>query len=212
MAEWRVEVLWRLDADSLDNGTLVAVADAADEKDWLVSRWEDGPGFYVTGYVEATTAAEAAALLHDQVSTWMEGTALVGCLASVEALQLDIAEIRANKPTVPELASAADAAEILEISRQRVHQLATSNPRFPKPVTRVATGPLWTKDSIRWFNSVWERRPGRPAKPEHPRVRKATRSAVTSIRAAAGYGRRMADDKASESKALHQSMADKRTK
>lgn len=164
MAEWRVEVLWRLRSDSLDNDTLTLVADAADEHDWAVSRWEDGPGFYIAGYVEAVTVAEAAQKLYDQVGAWMEDMPVSGDRVGVEAIPVEVAEIRADKPTIPELASAADAAEILQVSRQRIHQLATENPRFPAPVARVATGPLWTVKAIEWFDSIWERKPGRPSK------------------------------------------------
>ncbi|MGH3722469.1 MAG: hypothetical protein ACRDRI_27275, partial [Pseudonocardiaceae bacterium] len=43
------------------------------------------------------------------------------------------------------------------------HQLAASNTRFPAPVARVGTGPLWTVPAIEHFARVWDRRPGRPA-------------------------------------------------
>jgi hypothetical protein len=212
MAEWRVEVLWRLDADSLDNDAFASIAETAEEKhDWLVSRWEDGVGFYVTGYVEAEVAAEAVVMLCEQSGAWMKDMSLSGHLAGVEALALDIAEIRAEKPTVPELASAADAAKLLGISRQRVHQLTTSNPRFPQPVSRVATGPLWTKASIEWFNSIWDRQPGRPAKSRQANGMPAARSDVTPIRAARSFGRPM-PTKGSGSITQHRSIAARRSK
>jgi hypothetical protein len=72
-------------------------------------------------------------------------------------------ETQALRPDFPPLASAADTAEILGVSRQRVHQLAASNTRFPAPVARVCTGPLWTVPAIEHFARIWERRPGRPA-------------------------------------------------
>ncbi|MFN2496739.1 MAG: hypothetical protein ABR608_12650 [Pseudonocardiaceae bacterium] len=75
-------------------------------------------------------------------------------------------ETEALRPDFPELASAADAADILGVSRQRVHQLAASNTRFPAPVARVATGPLWTVPAIEHFAQVWERKPGRPSVPQ----------------------------------------------
>ena len=72
-------------------------------------------------------------------------------------------EAEALRPDFPPLASAADAAEILGVSRQRVHQLAASNTRFPAPIARVGTGPLWAVPAIEHFASVRDRRPGRPA-------------------------------------------------
>jgi len=44
----------------------------------------------------------------------------------------------------------------LDVSRQRVHQLATSHPRFPEPYARLATGPIWTLPAIEHFRDTWD--------------------------------------------------------
>lgn len=51
-----------------------------------------------------------------------------------------------------------------------MHQLAASNTRFPAPVARVATGPLWTVPAIEHFNRIWERKPGRPHRTQEPEL------------------------------------------
>jgi hypothetical protein len=166
--EWRVEALWRTDGGRWDNLTVERIAEAAEEdRDWLVSRWEDGAAFgadgiYLTGYVSALTAAEAAQALYDAVGCWMSVQQVGGYLVGVEAIAPEVAEHRAAKPTVPELVSASDAAAILDVSRQRVNELARTHPRFPAPLAQVATGPLWTRQAIEFFASVRDRKPGRP--------------------------------------------------
>lgn len=71
-------------------------------------------------------------------------------------------ERQALAPSAPDIVSAAEAADILGISRQRLHQLRRHR-RFPAPLYQLRTGPLWTRDAIMWFASVWDRKPGRPA-------------------------------------------------
>ncbi|MGH4023288.1 MAG: hypothetical protein ACRDRV_01745 [Pseudonocardiaceae bacterium] len=68
-------------------------------------------------------------------------------------------EAETLRPDFPPLASAADAAEILGVSRQRVHQLAASNTLFPAPVATVP--------AIEHFDRVWERKPDRPSRPRN---------------------------------------------
>lgn len=64
----------------------------------------------------------------------------------------------------PMLAGGTEAAEILGVSRQRVHQLATEHPDFPAPVARLSCGSIWLRGEIVWFARNWSRKPGRPRK------------------------------------------------
>ena len=70
---------------------------------------------------------------------------------------------RADTPTLPELMSAPEVGELLDISRQRVHQLRTTA-AFPAPLYTLKTGPIWSADAIRKFAREWTRKPGKPAK------------------------------------------------
>lgn len=65
---------------------------------------------------------------------------------------------------LPELVSGREAATILGITRQRVHQLATEHPLFPAPVAHLAAGKIWLRADIEEFARVWTRKPGRPVK------------------------------------------------
>ncbi len=55
-----------------------------------------------------------------------------------------------------ELVGAAEIAEMLGVSRQRVDQLAQHDD-FPKPAAVLATGRIWERDDI----ERWARRTGR---------------------------------------------------
>ncbi len=68
---------------------------------------------------------------------------------------------RAQAYTVPELMSAAEIADELSISRQRVHQLR-STAGFPEPLADLRGGAVWDAASVRRFAQTWERKPGRP--------------------------------------------------
>lgn len=68
---------------------------------------------------------------------------------------------RADEPTLPELMSAAEIADELSISRQRVHQLR-STAGFPAPLADLRGGAVWDAAAIRKFARTWERKPGRP--------------------------------------------------
>lgn len=67
---------------------------------------------------------------------------------------------------IPALVSGREAATILGVSRQRVHQLAVQHLLFPVAVAQLASGKLWLRSEIEEFNRVWTRKPGRPVKVE----------------------------------------------
>lgn len=55
-----------------------------------------------------------------------------------------------------DLVGAAEVAQMLEVSRQRVHQLGQEYPDFPKPVARLARGHVWKRREI----AAWDRKHG----------------------------------------------------
>lgn len=112
------------------------------------------------------------------LSFWIEGkwtTAAAAADRLAGALGLEIGfepvevSIRAARvvagelvrPSMPELLGATEVGELLEVSRQRVHQLKTEHPDFPAPLVEVAMGPLWDERAITRFARDWNRRPGR---------------------------------------------------
>lgn len=43
---------------------------------------------------------------------------------------------------------AAEIAELLGVSRQRVHAIASEDPTFPEPRARLAAGNIWDRSAI----------------------------------------------------------------
>jgi hypothetical protein len=160
VSEWTAEVTIET-PDPLDEPALVALGVAAEKRDASVANRAEGPGYTVIVDVEAdgplAAAEDAIRFARDQLSAHLAGRVVDLRVTTPEQFGAE-----ALRPDFPPLASAADAAEILGVSRQRVHQLAASNTRFPTPVARVATGPLWAVPAIEHFNRIWERKPGRP--------------------------------------------------
>ena len=133
-----------------------------------------GRGYSITVWVDhanAAAAAEAAAAELQVETGWANSGTLVSVTAQTEADY----EAAAASPGIPAIVGAADVAQILGVSRQRVHQLAQTA-GFPAPITRIKMGPLWDEAAILTFDSRWERKPGRPAKPTTPPIPKSGRA------------------------------------
>ncbi|MQA84766.1 MAG: hypothetical protein GEV03_09130 [Streptosporangiales bacterium] len=81
---------------------------------------------------------------------------------AVEAMGWDEFSRRVEEPNYPDVVSTVEAAEILGVSRQRVHQLLASHADFPTPLYELGTGKIWTWSAIEAFAKAWDRRPGRP--------------------------------------------------
>lgn len=163
MAEYQVSLDGYVDRNLTDDD-LAALADALEANAGAVSG--RGPDLGVTLSIVAP----------DTVSAVKEATTVAGKVVKsagidvrrwrgIEALETAEAERRLAEPTIPPLVGAVEAAEILEVARQRVHQLAAENSSFPKPVVQTASGSLWTRASIEAFARSWTRKPGRPPKP-----------------------------------------------
>jgi predicted DNA-binding transcriptional regulator AlpA len=80
----------------------------------------------------------------------------------VHAIDWDSYERQLETSNFPDIVSAPEVAEILGVSRQRVHQLIGAHAAFPTPIVRVGSGPLWLRATIEAFNQSWVRKPGRP--------------------------------------------------
>lgn len=84
-------------------------------------------------------------------------------LVRAEVVRQDVLEAQNARPTLPELVSVPEAAEILGVSPQRVRELAADNASFPEPMYELRTGKLWLRDAIDAF-ARRVRKPGRPPK------------------------------------------------
>lgn len=85
----------------------------------------------------------------------------------VDCMTEDELDRSIEQPPVPELVGVSEIARLLAedgaaVTRQRASAI-TRRGDFPEPVARLASGPVWTRDSVRNFVESWERKPGRPA-------------------------------------------------
>lgn len=88
-------------------------------------------------------------------------------LTGIEAITTDEQDRQLGMSTIPPLVGASEAAAILKVSRQRIHQLHTSHSDFPPPAVEAAMGPLWLQAAIEGFDRRWTRKPG-PRTQESP--------------------------------------------
>ena len=162
---YSVHVETRAPADTPDLMPDETAADA------LMELLEDRDGIvsYGTGSWEATVSLEAS----DAGDAATIGTNFIGQMAikvgmpswtvvRAEAVRQDVLDAENARPTLPELVSAPEAAEILGVSPQRLHELAAGRAAFPEPMYELRTGKLWLRDAIDAFAQRWERKPGRP--------------------------------------------------
>ncbi|HLF70366.1 MAG TPA: hypothetical protein VI541_05360 [Actinomycetota bacterium] len=84
-------------------------------------------------------------------------------IVHAEASTIDELERENLTPNYPELLGVKELAELLCVSKQRVWELRNIE-GFPKPLTTLASTPVWTESSVQHFLQEWKRRPGRPRK------------------------------------------------
>jgi hypothetical protein len=104
--------------------------------------------------IEAPGPAEA-------ISTAIDLLAIPGEIVAAEAVTVAEADARLMQPAFPVLAGVTEVADMLGISRQRLHALRARDD-FPSPVAMLAAGPVWRKGDLTTFAEGWQRKPGRP--------------------------------------------------
>jgi hypothetical protein len=143
-----------------------------DAADALMDLLEDHDGVVSTG-----TGTWDATISVQAPSAWVasdRGSALLDKLADktgmpdwpavrVDVIRQDMLEAENRLPTLPELVSGPEAAEMLRVSPQRLRQLSEGHASFPEPMYELRAGKLWLKDAIETFDRRWDRKPGRPA-------------------------------------------------
>jgi hypothetical protein len=146
----------------------VAVEDRAADR--LMDLLEDHDGVVSAG--TNSWSATVSIQAHSSSDAARDGVALIESFAAeagmppwpavrTEAVRQDILEAENARPTLPELVSAPEAADILRVTPQRLHQLVAENAVFPEPMYELRTGKLWLRAAIEAF-ATRERKPGRP--------------------------------------------------
>jgi predicted DNA-binding transcriptional regulator AlpA len=134
--------------------------DAADQLMDLLGK-HDGVVASGSGRWDATISTEAP----DPISAATMAAEIVDSMAvksgmprwpivRIDAVHLDVLEEEIARPMLPELVSVPEAAEILGVSPQRVHELAADGRGFPKPVYELKAGKMWLHAAIEAFGSA----------------------------------------------------------
>lgn len=124
----------------------------------------DGSVARIPGHgVDVTTYAPGDLVMLDAAA---KAANTVGDVVNVEPISMEVLrepewQRRAEAPTMPELMSAAEIADELAVSRQRVHQLRELA-AFPAPLAELRGGAVWDAAAVRKFAQEWDRKPGRP--------------------------------------------------
>lgn len=115
--------------------------------------------------VEAPSAAEAVSGAAATVAGIAEKSGLPPWpVVRAGAVREDVLDADLTRPQLPDLVSGREAAELLGVSIQRVHQLASEHPDFPAPAYKLRAASLWLRPAIVAFEQRWERKAGRPRK------------------------------------------------
>lgn len=75
-------------------------------------------------------------------------------IVRIDAVRVDVLDEEIARPMLPELVSVPEAAKILGVSPQRVHELAADGRGFPKPVYELNAGKVWLRAAIVAFGSA----------------------------------------------------------
>jgi hypothetical protein len=153
-----------------DEGGVTSPYDYDAAADELMDRLEDYDGIVTVGprswdatvTISAGGPREAADEGVRIIEQWAIKTGMpLWPPVRIEALRQDILGEELERSSLPDLVSAAEAADILGVTPQRVHQLAVEHEGFPVAAYELRVGRLWLRAAIEAF-AKRKRRPGRP--------------------------------------------------
>jgi len=81
----------------------------------------------------------------------------------IEAIEADRLGAQLEVSNFPDIVGPGEAAEILGVSRQRVHELRSTG-QFPRPMVELGIGAVWLRATIESFGEHRARKPGRRPK------------------------------------------------
>lgn len=123
----------------------------------------DESGWDATVSVDADDHHDAIASFEALISSVAKKAGLpLTDVVRLEAVRGDELDRELATPNYPDLVSGPEAAQILGVTRQRVHTLAGKHRDFPRPLYQLAVGSLWARAAIEKFAREWDRKPGRP--------------------------------------------------
>jgi hypothetical protein len=146
---WRLEVWWSLPRPLGPDRLAQLITEADVAAGWMVARSPIGLSIAVRA--RSARPDEALGRFADRAGGWLRRRVDGARILAMRACTEEVVTAELAHPDVPPLASAADVAQLLGVPRQRVQHLHSTDPRFPAPIARVATGPLWTVAAIRGY-------------------------------------------------------------
>jgi RNA polymerase sigma factor (sigma-70 family) len=103
-------------------------------------------------------------------------------LVRCEAVREDVLAADNARPTLPEIVSVPEAADILGVSQQRARQLAAEQKDFPQPVYELRTGKLWLRAAVEAYAARRPRKPGRRSRAEESVTATGPESVIEAVR------------------------------
>jgi hypothetical protein len=125
----------------------------------------DAHSWAATVSIDVASPLEAAFIAFETVLGMAEKAGMPEWpIVRTEVVRQDVLDAENEVPRLPDIVSVPEVAAILDVSKQRVHELAAGHAEFPEPVYELSTGRLWLRAAIEAFAQRWERKPGRPRK------------------------------------------------
>lgn len=146
----------------IDDAAADDLMDQLEEFNAVVS---SGPGSWaVTITIFAVLAVVAADRAVAVIETWARKAGMpLWPIVLIEVIRQDVLAEKLERPSLPDLVSTPEAADILGVKPQRVHQLTVERDDFPEAAYELRTGKLWLRAAIEAF-AKRKRQPGRPRK------------------------------------------------
>ena len=121
-----------------------------------------GPRYEVTLWLEAVDPSDAVSAGREAFRLAVKESGLPDWpLVRIGVMSEPAFDTDLDSRALPPLLGVSELGDLLGVSRQRASIVAKS-PTFPRPVTILQAGPVWTEPSVRRFIDEWERKPGRP--------------------------------------------------
>lgn len=166
MAEWSVHIETRRGTlpahqirDEIFDELVIEVMDNLAAHSAIVSG--DRGGLDAQLSIDADTAAQALAAGQRALDKAVrKAGAPAWPVVRMEVVDADVFEAELAVPNFPDLVGTQEVTEMLDVSRQRVHELRRAG-RFPEPIVQLASGPIWLRPAVEAFLEGWDRRAGR---------------------------------------------------
>lgn len=126
-------------------------------------------------WIDATSAIAAAGIAEKLFIDAHSAAKLEVPIKSLPAIvdlrvtRRDEVESELGRSRFPALMGVKEVADLLGVRSSRVSELARYCETFPKPVARLAAGPVWAETTLLSFVDGWHRRPGPAPRKSEPK-------------------------------------------